>query len=84
MIEHYGWSDALQDDFAPHAAQGLIAGRVTVQQRGLYTTVTDLGELAAKLSGRFAREADEGGYPVVGDWVALAPRSDEGRAPSTR
>jgi ribosome biogenesis GTPase len=74
LIEHFGWSDALGQDFAPHAAQGHAPGRVTVQHRGLYTVATDLGELSAQLSGHLMREAEEGGYPAVGDWVALTPR----------
>lgn len=80
MIEQYGWSDALGHDFAPHAAQGLSAGRVTVQQRGLYIVATDFGELNAQLSGRLVHEAEEGGYPAVGDWVAVAPRPQEAAA----
>ena len=77
MIRSYGWSDPLQQDFAPHAARGLIPGRILVQQRGLYDVVTDLGELAAQISGRLAHDAAAGGYPAVGDWVALAARPDE-------
>jgi len=80
LIEQYGWSDALGHDFAPHAAQGLSPGRVTVQQRGLYIVATDFGELNAQLSGRLVHEAEEGGYPAVGDWVAVAPRPEEGAA----
>ena len=80
MIDQYGWSDALGQDFAPHAAQGHIAGRVTVQHRGLYTVATDFGELSAQLSGRLMSEAEEGGYPAVGDWVALVARPEEGKA----
>ncbi len=80
MIEHYGWSDALSLAFAPHAAQGLSAGRVTVQHRGLYVVATDFGDLNAQLSGRLMSEAEAGGYPAVGDWVALAPRPREGGA----
>ncbi len=80
MIEIYGWSDALQRTFAPYAAQGYAAGRITVQQRGSYTVVTDHGDLSARLSGRFIREAEAGGHPAVGDWVALDMRLDEGAA----
>ena len=77
MIRSYGWSDALQHDFSPHAARGLIPGRILVQQRGLYDVVTELGELAAQISGKLAHEAGAGGYPAVGDWVALAARPAE-------
>jgi ribosome biogenesis GTPase / thiamine phosphate phosphatase len=77
LIEQYGWSDRLSQDFAPHAARGHAPGRILVQQRGLYIVATDHGELNAQLSGRLAHEAAEGGYPAVGDWVAVAPRPDE-------
>jgi ribosome biogenesis GTPase len=80
LIEQYGWSDALRHDFAPHAAHGHAPGRVTVQQRGLYILATDFGDLNAQLSGRLMHEAEEAGFPVVGDWVAVAPRPDEGAA----
>ena len=80
MIRSYGWSDALQQTFAPYAARDLVPGRVTVQQRGLYTLVTDLGELTAQISGRLAHDADGGGYPAVGDWVAAAARPGEAAA----
>ena len=80
MIQSYGWRDALQRQFEPHAARGLIPGRVIVQQRGLYRLATEAGELAAEVSGRFAHEAGEVGFPVTGDWVACAPRPREGAA----
>ncbi len=80
MITQYGWSDALGHDFAPHAARGLVPGRVLVQQRGQYDIITDAGEMVAEISGKLARDAIEGGLPVVGDWVAVAVREDEGAA----
>jgi ribosome biogenesis GTPase len=80
LIEDFGWSETLQHAFAPHAARCLEPGRVVVQQRGLYTTVTDHGELAARLSGRLANDPGEASHPAVGDWVALAARSAEGAA----
>lgn len=71
MLSTYGWSETLQHDFAPHAARGLIPARVVVQQRGLWRLVCETGEIEGRLSGRFAHEALEGGYPVAGDWVAV-------------
>jgi ribosome biogenesis GTPase len=70
LIHQYGWSDALQRQFAESATAGLAPGRVVIQQRGLWALATDEGELKAELSGKFAREAAPGGYPVAGDWVA--------------
>src|SRR5450631_3664826 len=80
LIDLYGWSDTLRHDFAPLAAQGYTPGRVTIQHRGHYVVVTDDGELRATLSGRLAADAAEGGYPAVGDWVALTVRPEEGMA----
>ena len=80
MIDRYGWSPALQHDFRPFAARGLLPARVTVQQRGACRLVTPLGEMTGTLSGRFAHEALEGDHPVAGDWVAAALRPDEGSA----
>jgi ribosome biogenesis GTPase len=76
----YGWRDALQRQFEPFAARGLIPGRVIVQQRGVYRLTTDQGELTAEVSGRFAHEAGEAGFPVAGDWTACSPRPQEGAA----
>lgn len=71
MLSTYGWSDTLQRDFQPYAARGLVPARVIVQQRGRYRLVTQAGETDGHVSGRFAHEAAEGGYPVTGDWLAV-------------
>jgi ribosome biogenesis GTPase len=71
LLISYGWSPALQNAFAPYAAQGLTPGRVTVQQRGSYRLATEAGELEGRVSGRFAHEAAEGDWPVTGDWLAV-------------
>jgi|CXWL01.1.fsa_nt_gi ribosome biogenesis GTPase len=72
MIELYGWSGALQLSFAPHAAQGFEPARVVAHHRGLWRLATSRGEVAGRLSGRFALEAAPGEHPVVGDWLAVA------------
>jgi ribosome biogenesis GTPase len=71
LLESYGWSDELSHQFESLALDDVVPARVTVQQRGLYTLAAERGELTAELGGRFAFEAGEGEYPVVGDWVAL-------------
>jgi ribosome biogenesis GTPase len=73
LLTTYGWSERLQRDFTPHAAEGLAPGRVVVQQRGRWRLITEAGEIDAELAGRFVREAAEGGFPVAGDWVAVQP-----------
>lgn len=80
MLERYGWSDALQTHFERLAQPELQPARVLVQQRELFVVISESGELTATLSGRFVHSADEGDYPVAGDWVAIAARPQEGRA----
>jgi ribosome biogenesis GTPase len=80
LLTTYGWSETLQHDFAPHAAAELVPGRVVAQHRDRYGLVIDAGEITAEISGRLAREADWGGYPVAGDWVAAGPSPTDGPA----
>lgn len=80
LIEQYGWSDALQLEFEPHARAGYIPGRIIVQQRLANLVATDVGALSAKLSGRMRHEAREAGHPAAGDWVALSANAGEGTA----
>lgn len=80
LITQYGWSDLLAQAFAPQARAGHIPGRVVVQHRDGYVVATDEGELRAKASGRLLHEAEAGGYPAVGDWVALALNPEDGAA----
>lgn len=72
MIEDFGWSDVLQNAFAPFAAEGWMPARVTAHHRALWRLVSREGELAGRLSGRFLLEAGEGMHPVVGDWLAVS------------
>jgi ribosome biogenesis GTPase / thiamine phosphate phosphatase len=71
-LEDYGWSDALQIDFAPFAALGLTPARVTAHHRALWRLATSDGELGGRMSGRFALEAGPGEHPTVGDWLAVS------------
>lgn len=80
MIKDYGWSEALQAAFEPHAAAGYSPARVIAHHRGLWRLQTDLGECAGRLSGRFAAEAAAGEHPVVGDWLAIDRAQDDGDA----
>jgi ribosome biogenesis GTPase / thiamine phosphate phosphatase len=78
-LETLGWTEQLTTEFEPHLAAGLVPGRVAVQHRGQYDVLTEAGELRADVAGRLLHEAaTEAELPVVGDWVAVAPRSDEG------
>ena len=73
MLQDYGWSEALQSEFAPHAAAGLVPGRISAQHRGAYALITDAGERRAEACGRLLTEGD---LPAVGDFVAADRTSD--------
>jgi ribosome biogenesis GTPase len=78
-LEALGWTDQLTTDFEPHLAAGLVPGRVAVQHRGAYEVLGEAGELRADVAGRLLHEAaSDAELPVVGDWVAIAPRPAEG------
>lgn len=73
-----GWTPAFAAAFEPHARKGLVPGRVVAQHRGEYDVTSELGELRAEITGRLLHEAaTTAELPVVGDWVALAPRPGE-------
>jgi ribosome biogenesis GTPase len=74
-----GWDETLAEQFLTYGADGLIAGRVAVQHRGAYDVLTELGELRCDVAGRLYDESDSpADLPAVGDWVAVAPRAEEG------
>jgi ribosome biogenesis GTPase len=80
-LEDLGWSRPFAEAFAPYAEQGLVAGRVIEEHRGLYTVALDGGTLQARARGRMAYEAETSSeLPAVGDWVALrqVQESDHG------
>jgi ribosome biogenesis GTPase len=73
----YGWSERLQRDFEPYAAEGLVPARILVQHRGGYRLVAEGGEMDGLASGRLLKTAAEADRPVPGDWVAAEPRGDQ-------
>jgi ribosome biogenesis GTPase len=76
-----GWTPALAALFKPFASEGLLPGRVAVQHKHIYRLYAEAGEFVARVSGRLRHEAEKPrDFPVAGDWVALHPRPDEGRA----
>jgi ribosome biogenesis GTPase / thiamine phosphate phosphatase len=78
MLSSYGWSPELRELFDQEfdGRDDLVPGRVSVQQRGILTLVTDQGEVPATLAGRFVRDAAQGDFPVAGDWVGVALQPD--------
>jgi ribosome biogenesis GTPase len=77
-LTELGWDETRAEQFEPHAAAGLIPGRIAVQHRGAYDVLTEHGELRCDVAGRVYDESSSAAdLPAVGDWVALTPRPDE-------
>lgn len=75
------WKDALPEAVARRFGNSLVPGRVAFAHKHLYRVMGEGGESLAEPSGQ-ARAAmlEPSDWPCVGDWVAIAPRPDEGRA----
>jgi len=66
-LEKVGWTPGLEP-----AGEGLVAARVVIEQKGLYTVVTSTGERSAVPAGRMTHEAaGKDALPVVGDLVGV-------------
>jgi ribosome biogenesis GTPase len=70
--EQLGWNDFFATHFHEYAAQGYVAGRVTLEYNQFYRVYTASGEILAEVAGRLRHEAaSRADLPAVGDWVAL-------------
>jgi ribosome biogenesis GTPase len=76
-----GWTEVWAAAFASLAAPGVTPGRVTGEHTHIYQVTTEQGEVLAQVAGRLRHRAEaRTDFPAVGDWVALAPAPDRGRA----
>ncbi|HEY7447424.1 MAG TPA: ribosome small subunit-dependent GTPase A [Vicinamibacterales bacterium] len=77
----YGWNTTLAEQFVPYAADGLAPGRIAREHTHIYNVLTALGEVRARVTGRFRHDArGRQDFPAIGDWVALRPSEDLGDA----
>ncbi len=80
-LENLGWDIQWARQFVPFLEQGFMPARVTCEYREAYDVTGESGELRAEISGRFRHEHPiHAEWPAVGDWVAIAPRPEEGTA----
>ncbi|HPW18574.1 MAG TPA: ribosome small subunit-dependent GTPase A [Candidatus Aminicenantes bacterium] len=79
-LSDFGWDAAFAAAYGELAVEGLVPGRVVRQSRDRSTIVTEEGEFAAEVPGRFRHGAQgPADFPAVGDWVAVRP-ADSGPA----
>lgn len=80
-LSNYGWKEFYAHSFQPYSADGYEAGRIVLEYNHLYRVYTGQGELLADVAGKLRHEAaSRADLPVVGDWVVLQPRTEEGKA----
>lgn len=83
-LDSLGWDEHFQRLFDEKATDGSVPARVTAQHKGSYIVLGELGELSAQVTGRMRYEASGAAdLPVVGDWVVIEPRPEEGAATIT-
>ncbi|WP_251095433.1 ribosome small subunit-dependent GTPase A [Streptomyces sp. Caat 7-52] len=70
----YGWDESWADAFAPHAADGLLPGRVIRVDRGQCDVATADGIVRADTE--FVVPRDPMKAVCTGDWVAVDPDGD--------
>lgn len=81
LLARLGWTERLDEMFAPHAAEGLLPGRVALEHTHIYRVLTESGERLARVAGRLRHQAStRADFPAVGDWVALEPAPHGGDA----
>ncbi|MGW7259021.1 ribosome small subunit-dependent GTPase A [Streptomyces sp. NPDC054834] len=73
----YGWDEGWEAEFAPHAAQGLVPGRVVRVDRGQCDLVTPPGTVRADTE--FVVPRDPMKVVCTGDWVAVDPEGSDPR-----
>ena len=80
-ISELGWDSHFSKYFKVYEEQDLHPGRVISEDREHYRVAAECGELMAQISGRLRHQAESlADFPVVGDWVAVRSRTDEGEA----
>ncbi len=76
-----GWRPEFADSFAPYVRQGFRPGRIAQEDKHAYLVLTETGELLAQVPGRLLhRVASAAELPKVGDWVAVRPLPERGKA----
>jgi ribosome biogenesis GTPase len=85
-LEELGWDAHFSGAFAslklPDSLSitSVIPGRVVTIEKDICQVLTEAGELAAQVSGRFRFEARGDNYPAIGDWLAVRPLPGEAKA----
>jgi ribosome biogenesis GTPase / thiamine phosphate phosphatase len=80
-LRDLGWNAFFEGHFSDLGQAALVPARVVEELKGFHRVRSENGEYLAEIAGKIRYQAeDRQDLPAVGDWVALAPRPEEGRA----
>lgn len=80
-LKDLGWNSFFEGHFSDLRQAGLSPARVVEELKCFHRVRCEDGEYLAEIAGRIRHQAEDREHlPAVGDWVAVAPRSEEGRA----
>ena len=80
-LEDLGWNSFFESHFSELNNGSLVPARVIEELKGLHRVRCAHQEYLAEVAGKIHYMAEgRDDYPAVGDWVAIAPRPQEGRA----
>ncbi|HWT87539.1 MAG TPA: ribosome small subunit-dependent GTPase A [Candidatus Angelobacter sp.] len=69
-LQELGWCEFFQRQWKSKKSEGLVRARISEENRGLYKTISEIGERWAELRGKLRHEAaSREMLPAVGDWV---------------
>jgi ribosome biogenesis GTPase len=81
QLASLGWNPFFQQHFSDLQAPALRPARIVEELKHFHRVSSDEGEYLAEIAGKIRHEAaGREDLPAVGDWVAITPRPEEGRA----
>lgn len=80
-LKSLGWNQTFEESFKAYESHHFIPGRISIEHKGLYTVLTEHGEMLGEITGKVRFNATgRHDFPAVGDWVAVQANPQEGKA----
>lgn len=77
-LAQLGWNEYFSQAFAPHAANGYLPARVTLELKGHLEVTGEFGAKLGQCTGKFINAAvTPAEFPAIGDWVAVSPQAGD-------
>jgi ribosome biogenesis GTPase len=77
-LEDWGWTPYFAEQFTPWEKRGYLPARVIRGEKNYFRVCTASAELTVRFAGKLRHRADDrADLPVVGDWVAVEPQTEQ-------